>query len=305
VTAVTWRGVMAALTTEFTAGGSIDHGFVAEHCRRLIDAGCTGLVPSGSLGEGATLAVEEKLALLRTAVAAVGDRVPVIPGIAAASTDEAVRWARAAAATGAAGLMVLPPLGYPADWREVKAHVAAVLDATDLPAMLYNNPAAYGTDFLPEQVAELAAEHPNLAAVKESSGDARRITAIRALTGDRVALLAGLDDGVVEGVMAGAGGWIAGLANALPREAVRLFDLALAVREGRAPRADLDALYAWFLPLLRLDAVPKFVQLIKLVQQECGIGSARVRPPRLPLAGSELAAALGLIRAALAQRPAA
>jgi 4-hydroxy-tetrahydrodipicolinate synthase len=138
--------------------------------------------------------------------------------------------------------------------------------------MLYNNPIAYGTDVSPDELAALADRHANLEAVKESSGDVRRVTAIRATLGDRLAVFMGVDDLVVEGVQAGALGWIAGLVNALPRESVRLFELALA---GRAA-----ALYAWFLPLLRLDVVPKFVQLIKLTQQECGVGSERVRPPR-------------------------
>jgi 4-hydroxy-tetrahydrodipicolinate synthase len=195
--------------------------------------------------------------------------------------------------------MVLPPYVYSTDWREMKAHVAAVLAATDLPCMLYNNPIAYQTDFPPEQVAELAAEHPNLRAVKESSGDVRRITALFAILDPRVAIFVGLDDLVVEGLRAGAVGWIAGLANALPRESIALFE---ATRRGDQER--LDRLYPWFLPLLRLDTVPKFVQLIKLAQAETGMGSARVRPPRLELAGEEREAALAVIRAALASRPA-
>jgi len=151
------------------------------------------------------------------------------------------------------------------------------------------------TSVPPEVLAALADRHANLEAVKESSGDVRRVTAIRATLGDRLAVFMGVDDLVVEGVQAGATGWIAGLVNALPRESVRLFELALA---GGAA-----ALYAWFLPLLRLDVVPKFVQLIKLTQQECGVGSERVRPPRLPLAGAERDAALALIRSSLANRP--
>jgi 4-hydroxy-tetrahydrodipicolinate synthase len=164
--------------------------------------------------------------------------------------------------------------------------------------MLYNNPPAYKTDFLPEQVVELAAAHRNLRAVKESSGDVRRITALRALLGERLQLLVGLDDAVVEGVRAGATGWIAGLVNAFPAESVALFEAA---RQGDAARA--DALYAWFLPLLRLDAEPKFVQLIKWVQAREGRGSDMVRAPRLPLAGDDLARVRAIYQEALAKRP--
>jgi 4-hydroxy-tetrahydrodipicolinate synthase len=164
--------------------------------------------------------------------------------------------------------------------------------------MLYNNPIAYGTDFLPEQIAELAGEHANLHAVKESSADPRRVSGIRALVENRLNILVGVDDAVLEAVNVGATGWIAGLANALPRESVELFDCGM---QGERDKA--FELYRWFLPLLRMDTVPKFVQLIKLVQAELGRGNARVRPPRLQLAGSELEETLNLIRNALQTRP--
>jgi 4-hydroxy-tetrahydrodipicolinate synthase len=196
--------------------------------------------------------------------------------------------------------MILPPYVYRGDWREMKAHVAAILRATALPAMLYNNPVAYGTDFIPEQIRELAGEFENLAAVKESSTDVRRVTAIRTLTGDRLAIFVGVDDAIVEGIEAGAVGWIAGLVNAFPRESVELFNLASAGNK----QAAFD-LYRWFLPLLRMDTVPKFVQLIKLVQEELGVGSARVRPPRLQVEGEELAAAKMLIAEAMRHGPGA
>lgn len=292
-----WRGVFPAITTPFEAGGGVDHDFLAGHARRLVAAGCRGIVPLGSLGEGATLRHDEKVAVLRTLVQAVGDRVPVVPGIAALSTDEAVALAREAAGAGCAGLMVLPPYVYRGDWAETRAHVEAVITATPLSCMLYNNPIAYGTDFLPEQVRTLCA-HANLHAIKDSSGDVRRITAMRALLGDRLALFVGLDDAVVEGVHAGATGWVAGLVNALPEESVVLFEHALAGRDAEA-----RALYDWFLPLLRMDTVPKFVQLIKLVQAECGLGSEAVRAPRLPLDGAEREMAMATIRRQLAERP--
>jgi 4-hydroxy-tetrahydrodipicolinate synthase len=164
--------------------------------------------------------------------------------------------------------------------------------------MLYNNPIAYGTDVRPEQVLELARMHPNLHTVKESCGDVRRVTALKAMVGDRLAIFVGLDDMLMESVAMGADGWIAGLVNAFPEESVRLFELA---REGRSEEA--RALYDWFLPLLRLDTVPKFVQLIKLVQAEMGRGSERVRAPRLELQGEEREAALRMLRERLATRP--
>lgn len=293
-----WRGVIPAITTPFTADGAVDHAFLARHANQLIDAGCTGIVPLGSLGEGATLAFDEKLAIVRTLVEALGDRAPVIPGIAALSTAEAVRLAQESERLGARGLMALPPYVYSTDWREMGAHMRAILAATGLPVLLYNNPVAYKTDFIPEQIAELAAEFPLLQAVKESSCDIRRFAAIRALLGDRLELLVGMDDAIVEGVAMGAVGWIAGVVNAFPHESVRLYELA---REGGAGAA-MD-LYAWLLPLLRMDTVPKFVQLIKLMQERVDMGSERVRAPRLVVEGAERDAALQVIDRAIATRP--
>ena len=271
---VNWTGVMPAITTCFDENLKIDHEFTARHVTWLVENGCTGIVTNGSLGEGGALSLDEKTALWKTCVAAVGDRVPIIAAIASITTAEAVVQARAAGAAGCRGLMVLPPYLYRGDWREMKAHIVAVCNATPLSCMLYNNPVAYGTDFLPEQIAELAAEIPNLHAVKESSTDVRRVTAIRELIGDRLAIFVGVDDVIVEGIAAGATGWIAGLVSAFPKESVDLFDLAFAGESDKA-----FEIYSWFLPLLRLDTGPKFVQLIKLVQEKVEMGSTTIAPP--------------------------
>lgn len=292
-----WAGVIPAITTPFNEDMTVDHAFLAKHCQWLIDNGCTGVVALGSLGEGATLTMDEKRAVLQTCVAAIGDRATVVAGVSALSTDEAVAIAKMAEEAGCNGLMVLPPYVYVGDWREMKAHVAAVLAATPLSAMLYNNPIAYKVDFLPHQVAELINECPTLQAIKESSADVRRIAEIRRLLGNRIHILCGVDDLIVEAVLAGAEGWIAGLVNAFPRESVDVFNYA---QNGNVSKA--FRLYLWFLPLLRLDVVPKFVQLIKLVQQEVGMGSERVRAPRLALVGPEREAALEILRVALANR---
>jgi 4-hydroxy-tetrahydrodipicolinate synthase len=292
-----FSGVMPAVTTPFTGSMQVDTAALSRQVRMLLDNGCAGIVPCGSLGEGATLSPEEKDQVITTCIAA-AEGAPVVPGIAAASTADAVALARLSQQRGAAGLMVLPPYIYSSDWREMSAHVSAVMEATSLPCMLYNNPPAYRTDFTPAQIAELAARHPNLVAVKESSGDVRRITAILATPGNRLAVGVGLDDIIVEGVAAGASFWIAGLADALPLESVRLFNLA---RQGAQPQA--QELLRWFLPLLRFDTGIKFVQLIKLVQERSGLCSARVRPPRLELQGAELEEALRVIAESFANRP--
>ncbi len=292
-----WKGVIPAMTTAFAPDLSVDHGFVAKHARWMVENGCSGVVALGSLGESATLRFGEKLEILKTLVKAVG-KTPVVAGIASLSTSEAVDLAKAAEEIGCSGLMVLPPYVYSSDWREMKTHVQSVIRASGLSCMLYNNPVSYKTDFTPAQIAELAKENENFNAVKESSSDVRRVTAIRALCGERLALFVGVDDLIVEGVRAGAQGWIAGLVNAFPRESVALYDYAVG---GQTKKA--DELYRWFLPLLRMDTVGKFVQLIKLVQQEVGMGHERVRGPRLVLAGAERRAALATLKQALARRP--
>jgi len=292
-----WKGVMPALTTGFDENLKVDHAFMSKHCLWLLENGCSGIVLLGSLGEGATLSFEEKLQIVQNCVRTVRGRSPVVASVSALSTADAVSQAKAFADVGCDALMILPPYVYQGDDREMKAHVSAVFAATPLCCMLYNNPIAYGTDFIPEQIQELAAQNENLACVKESSADARRVAAIRALLGDRLEVFAGVDDAIVEAISVGATGWIAGLANAFPRESVDLFDCATKGERGKA-----FELYRWFLPLLRMDTVPKFVQLIKLAQAEVGMGNSRVRPPRLELAGEELRNARNVIRQALQNR---
>lgn len=293
-----WQGVIPAITTEFHPDLSVDYEAVGRHTRWMIDSGCTGVMALGSLGEGSTLAYDEKVEILRTCVASARQQVPIVAGISALSTAEAVRLARAAEQVGCEGLMVLPAYVYKGDWREIRAHFEAVFRATDLSCMLYNNPIAYAVDVTPDQMVELAAANPNLHSVKESTADVRRVTEIKRLLGDRLELFVGVDDLIVEAMHVGATGWIAGLVNAFPVETVRLYELC---REGRHEEA--MRLYQWFLPLLRLDVVPKFIQLIKLCQQEVGHGSERVRPPRLELVGDERSAALQTIRDGIANRP--
>ena len=293
-----WRGVIPAMTTAWNGDMSVDHRLMARHARWLVDNGCAGVVALGSLGESATLGFAEKIEILKTLAGLFQKKVPVVAGIASLSTAEAVELARGAEQAGCSGLMVLPPYVYCSDWPEIKGHLQAVLRATNLSCMLYNNPISYKTDVLPGQIKELAEENPNLHAVKESSADVRRITALKTICGERLSLLVGVDDLIIEGLRAGASGWIAGLANAFPKESVALYNYAM---EGQMKKA--LQLYQWFLPLLRMDTELKFVQLIKLVQQEVGWGSERVRAPRRVLRGAERKAALAALKEALAKKP--
>lgn len=290
-----WKGVFPAITTPFHPDHSVDENALAAHVEWLLESGCDGIVPLGSLGEAATLTFEEKVWVLEVCREAIDGGGHLVAGIAGLSTRECVELARAADRVGCDGAMVLPAYVHLGDERETLTHFSTVIGATALPTMLYNNPIAYTVDVTPAQIRRLADSHPNLQGVKESSGDARRVTAILEELDDRVAVFVGLDDMVVEGVRMGAEGWIAGLVNALPVESVRLYELAKTNRVE-----ETRALYEWFLPLLRLDVVPKFVQLIKLVQAELGRGTETVRPPRLELIGEEREEALAVIRGQIA-----
>ncbi|MGE0000592.1 MAG: dihydrodipicolinate synthase family protein [Fimbriimonadaceae bacterium] len=293
-----WIGVLPAVTTQFDASGELDQDAVRSHAQWMVESGCKAIVALGSLGEGATLSFEEKQACLAANIEGAGG-APVVASVSALSTNEAVRVAKMAEAVGCSGLMVLPPYAHRGPWRELAGHFGQVFEATSLPCMLYNNPIAYGLDVLPDQMVELAERHSAMVAVKESSADVRRVTEIKRLAGDRLRISVGVDDLFVEGVAAGAVGWVAGLVNAFPVESVRLYELATA---GDAATA--SQLYEWFLPLLRLDVIPEFVQAIKLVQQEVGRGHERVRAPRMTLQGPLREHALEALRIARSAYPA-
>ena len=297
MTQVQWRGVFPALTTKFTAADEIDWEAMGRHLEFQLDAGVHGLIILGSLGENATLSPEEKLEMVRFFARADHGGLPLITCIAESSTRDARDFAAAAQDAGADGFMLLPPMRYPRDRRETMAFLNDVAAATSLPIMLYNNPVAYGTDILPKDFARLA-DNPKFVAIKESAADTRRFPEIRRHTGDRFALFCGVDDLALECFALGAVGWVAGLVVAFPRETVRIWELCQAGNWNEARK-----LYEWFLPLLHLDIGPKFVQQIKLVEALMGVGSAKVRAPRLQLTEAEASRVEKTLADALKQRP--
>jgi 4-hydroxy-tetrahydrodipicolinate synthase len=293
-----WRGVFPALTTKFSAADEIDWDLMASHLEFQLDAGVHGLIILGSLGENATLRADEKLAMVRFFAESDRRGLPLVACIAESSTRDAREFAAAAEDAGADGFMLLPPMRYPSDRRETMSYFNDVAAATSLPIMLYNNPIAYGTDVTPEDFARLA-DNPRFRAIKESAADTRRFTEIRRLVGDRFDLFCGVDDLAFECFSLGAVGWVAGLVVAFPRETVKLWNLFQAGRWAEARE-----LYEWFLPLLHLDIGPKFVQQIKLVEALMGVGSAKVRAPRLQLTEADASRVEQILQEALASRPA-
>jgi 4-hydroxy-tetrahydrodipicolinate synthase len=291
-----WSGVFPAITTQLNRDQSLDVEGTARHAEVLIKSGIKGLVFLGSLGENQALLAEEKRLLMREMIRAVKGRVPVLSGVAETSTAEACRYARDLEKLGADGFMVMPAMLYKGDARETMTHFRAVAKATALPIMLYNNPISYANDLTPAMFAELA-EVKNFVALKESSGDVRRITDLRNLVGNRYSIFTGVDDLVLESAVLGIDGWVAGAGIAFPKENQRLWDLITAGKWEKARE-----LYRWFTPLLHLDVNTKFVQYIKLAVQERGLGKEWVRAPRLPLVGEERKRVLEVIRAAVENR---
>jgi 4-hydroxy-tetrahydrodipicolinate synthase len=263
----------------------------------MLKAGVHGIIMLGTVGENCSLEYAEKLEVLRSAVAQVGGRVPVLTGVAECTTALACRFAGDAQKAGLDGLMLLPAMVYKSDPRETLAHYRAVAQATDLPIMCYNNPVSYGVDITPAMFAELANE-PRLVAIKESSENVRRITDLKNICGDRYTLFCGVDDLVLESVLLGVSGWVSGLVNAFPEENRLLWDLAMAGRWEEAVRV-----YRWYTPLLHLDTHPKLVQYIKLAAAQTGHGTETVRAPRLPIVGRVREEILALIRRAIDTRP--
>lgn len=292
-----FRGVLPAITTKMTDDEEVDFDAVAADVVFQIEGGVDSVVVCGSLGEASTLERSEKLAIAKAAVDAASGRVPILLTIAEDSTRAGAALAADAARIGVEGLMVLPAMRYLADDREVAAHYRAVAAASDLPIIIYNNPIAYGIDLSPQLLGELADE-PRFVAVKESTGDTRRINETLRAVGDRYQLLTGVDDLALESLILGCSGWIAGLVDAFPEETVAIYKLAVA---GRIPEA-LE-IYRWFLPLLHMDIGPRFVQNIKLVEHIVRGTSPVTRAPRLPLTTDAAQAVRAITESALSTRP--
>ncbi|MBK7999730.1 MAG: dihydrodipicolinate synthase family protein [Verrucomicrobia bacterium] len=292
-----WSGVFPAITTQLHKDGSIDLDGTAAHAEVLIKSGIKGLIFLGSLGENQPMTGEEKRRVIEAMVKVVNGRVAVLSGVAETSTAEAVRYTRDVEKLGADGVMLMPAMLYKGDPDETLAHFRTVAKSTGLPIMIYNNPISYANDITPELFAKLA-DQKNFVALKESSGDVRRITDLHNTVGGRYAIFTGVDNLALEASILGIDGWVAGSGIAFPAENQYFWELT---RAGKWDEA--RAIYRWFTPLLHLDVSTKFVQYIKLAVQETGLGKEWVRAPRLILKGEERKRVLKIIHDGIAKRP--
>lgn len=292
-----WTGVYPAATTQFAADGSVDIEATQRGYAALADDGVDGLILLGTCGENNSLDADEKRAVLKAGVEAVGGRVPLVAGVSEMTTRRAADYAREAEAIGVDALMLLPAMVYVPTSNELATHFRMVAENTGLPIMLYNNPPAYrvSVDFATlEQLAPVS----NIVAIKESAPDPRRFTDVINRFGDRYTVMAGLDDIALEGLMLGASGWVSGLTSAFPQESV-----ALVAAADRGDWEEARRIYRWFMPLLHLDAEHDLVQSIKLAEEIMGRGSERVRLPRLPLEGARRADVIAMVEKCAATRP--
>jgi 1-pyrroline-4-hydroxy-2-carboxylate deaminase len=292
-----WSGVFPAITTQFQQDQSLDGAATANHIEVLVNSGIAGLIVCGSLGENQTMLPEEKRSVVQLALKTVNGRVPVIAGVAESSARAAITYVRDCEAMGVAGFMVMPPMVYKPDVQETLHWFRSIANAVKTTWMLYNNPVGYYTDVTPSMFAQLA-DVKNLLAIKESSANTRRITELRNTVGDRYQIFTGVDDLMLESAILGIDGWVAGSGIAFPKENQSLWDLT---RQGRWE--DARRLYRWSQPLMKLDTHIHFVQYIKLLLQEVGLGREWVREPRLPIAGTEREDVLRIIRDSLKARP--
>jgi len=294
---IRWEGVMPAVTTKFTKDDTLDINMFEKNLKAQLTAGVHGIILGGTLGEASTLEDSEKEQLIKTTVAFVDKKVPVIVNIAEQSTKGALKAAEKAEKYGASGLMMLPPMRYKANSYETVVYFSEVAKHSNLPIMIYNNPVDYGIEVTLDMFDELLS-FSTIQAVKESTRDITNITRIKNRFGDRLKILCGVDTLALESLLAGADGWVAGLVCAFPRETVAIYELAKA---GRIEEA--LSIYRWFMPLLELDINPQLVQNIKMAELATGIGTENVRPPRLPLQGDERVRVQRIIDRGVASRP--
>jgi len=197
---INWKGVMPAVTTKFTANDELDLDLFAVNIKAQLNAGVHGIVLGGTLGEASTLDDEEKRILTRETVNLVEGKVPVLINIAEQTTKGAIAVAHKAEEDGATALMMLPPMRYKADDREVVTYFGAVAQETALPIMIYNNPVDYKIEVTLDMFDQLL-KYDNIQAVKESTRDISNVTRIKNQFGDRLKIMCGVDTLALESLL--------------------------------------------------------------------------------------------------------
>jgi len=292
-----WKGIYSAVTTKFTSEGDLDLSAFLHNLSAQLDAGIDAIIIGGSLGESSTITHDERIRMLVAARTEFNDRVPLLINIAEGSTRNAILLAQLAEASGADGLMVLPPMMYKASDAEVVDFFVDIATSSGLPILVYNNPVDYKIEITPWMF-EILLKQNSIQAVKESTRDLTNVTRLINWFGDRLSILTGVDTIAMESLLMGANGWVAGLVNAFPAETVAIYRL---IKAGRIE--DARRIHRWFLPILELDVSPQLVQNIKLAESFTGIGTEPVRLPRKILSGTNREIVLRILEDGIASRP--
>jgi 4-hydroxy-tetrahydrodipicolinate synthase len=226
------------------ATGRVREAVLRDLVEHLIGQGVHGLSPLGSTGEIVYLTAEQRVAIVRGVLEATDGRVPVVPGVSAYSTTDALRQAAALVELGVDGLILMLQTQFPVSRAGIERYFRTIAEAVPVPVVLYTNPGLGGADVTPEIVVALS-DVPNIRYVKDASGRTGRILAILNRVGDRVKVFSASAHIPTVVFQLGGVGWMAGPACVIPRESVALYDLA---RQGRWEEA-----YAMQRPLWRLN----------------------------------------------------
>jgi 4-hydroxy-tetrahydrodipicolinate synthase len=277
------HGTYVVMVTPFTSDGEVNYNGMRKNIDWWIGQKIHGLIPLGSTGEFASLSDPQKHRISETVIESVNGRLPVVVGATAETTEKAIEYALQAQGLGATAVLILPPFYYAPSQDEIYSHYKRISERIDLPIMIYNNPFTANVDIQPETIARMA-ELPNISYVKESSGDIKRITAIRELTNGSVTVFCGWEDMAWESFAVGAEGWVCVIGNILPRAAAELYELVVT-------KKDLNGgfnLYKRMLPILRyLEYAGKTQKALKYALDKLGLCGGESSSPKIPLTEEE------------------
>lgn len=279
----TFAGTYTVTITPFTADGrKVEGSVLTDFVEWQIEQGVHGLIPVASTGEFLSLSDDERRYVAETVIKTTNKRVPVIVGTGAECTWDAVRYSKEAEDLGADGVIVIPPFYSTPTDDEIVQHFETIAEAISIPVMLYNNPATSNVDMQPPLVARLS-EIDNVSYIKESTMDVTRVRDIIRLSDKKVAVFGGIMG--YESFLNGAVGWTAVGCNLMPKAFSDMYRHCV-------ENIDLDeatALYQEILPVIELVGQHRYVSATKMALELMGLPVGPPRPPRLPVAGKDLA----------------
>jgi 2-dehydro-3-deoxy-D-pentonate aldolase len=278
-----FTGLMPAMVTPFDERGEVDLDATEAVVERFIEAGVDGISPLGSTGEASHLASEERKRFIKEVTRIVGGRVPLVVGVGAAGTREAIELARHAEGVGVDAVLIVSPFYWKVGEEALFRHFAAVAESVDIPVLIYNLPMLTGIDLSPSLIARIAAECPNVTGLKDTVTEYRHtVGVLREVKRVRAdfSVLSGWEDLILPCLLAGADGSICAFANVAPELFVNLVHSA---RDGDLERA--AELHRRVLSLVTLGGYSDPpMSAIKLAMNKLGVPiSSAVRGPALPI----------------------